>query len=111
MTREYVRRFLSSEVPSRSAEQCLYHVIPVPYEASVSYGEGTANGPEAILAASDQLELILSDGRAPENEEYSRMFRSNATENLKRLWSAFRLLRPVFLIWEVFPYFSAESIL
>ena len=36
MTREYVRRFLSSEVPSRSAEQCLYHVIPVPYEASVS---------------------------------------------------------------------------
>ena len=65
MTREYAHRFLSSEVPPRSAEQCLYHIIPVPYEASVSYGEGTANGPEAILAASDQLELILSDGRAP----------------------------------------------
>jgi agmatinase len=35
----------------------LFHVIPVPYEASVSYGRGTANGPAAILRASDQLEL------------------------------------------------------
>ena len=32
-------------------------VLPVPYEASVSYGGGTAAGPEAILKASAQVEL------------------------------------------------------
>jgi len=32
-------------------------VLPVPYEASVSYGGGTAKGPEAILRASTQVEL------------------------------------------------------
>lgn len=32
-------------------------VLPVPYEASVSYGAGTARGPEAILRASTQVEL------------------------------------------------------
>lgn len=58
MVQEYAHRFLASEVPPRPAEQCLFHVIPVPYEATVSYGGGTAAGPEAILAASDQLELF-----------------------------------------------------
>lgn len=32
-------------------------VLPLPYEASVSYGGGTASGPEAIIAASQQVEL------------------------------------------------------
>jgi agmatinase len=32
-------------------------VFPVPYEASVSYGGGTAAGPQAILKASAQVEL------------------------------------------------------
>jgi len=32
-------------------------VVPYGLEMSVSYGQGTAAGPEAILAASDQLEL------------------------------------------------------
>jgi len=32
-------------------------VLPVPYEATVSYGGGTARGPEAILRASAQVEL------------------------------------------------------
>ena len=32
-------------------------VLPVPYEATVSYGGGTARGPEAILSASTQVEL------------------------------------------------------
>lgn len=34
----------------------MFHVIPVPFEKSVSYGGGTANGPQAILKASQQLE-------------------------------------------------------
>ena len=33
-------------------------VIPVPWEVTVSYSAGTANGPEAILAASPQIDLF-----------------------------------------------------
>jgi agmatinase len=32
-------------------------ILPVPYEATVSYGGGTAHGPAAILKASTQVEL------------------------------------------------------
>ncbi|MBP5352113.1 MAG: agmatinase [Fibrobacterales bacterium] len=48
--------FLSSEYPQSAPEEALFHVIPAPLEATVSYGGGTAKGPAAILAASDQLE-------------------------------------------------------
>lgn len=50
-------RFLASELPDSSPGSCLFHVLPVPLEATVSYVGGTARGPEAILEASDQLEL------------------------------------------------------
>ncbi len=50
-------RFLQSELGPSDPGSALFHVIPVPFEASVSYGSGTALGPEAILEASDQLEL------------------------------------------------------
>src|SRR4051812_24043888 len=33
-------------------------LIPVPWEATTSYGAGTANGPEAILRASRQVDLF-----------------------------------------------------
>lgn len=52
-----MNRFLASELPEIAPEKSLFHVIPAPYEASVSYGGGTANGPQAILNASDQLEV------------------------------------------------------
>ena len=32
-------------------------IMPVPYEGTVSYGEGASRGPEAILRASEQIEL------------------------------------------------------
>ena len=32
-------------------------VLPIPFEATVSYGHGTANGPAAIITASQQVEL------------------------------------------------------
>lgn len=38
-------------------ERAAVAILPVPYEASVSYGGGTASGPEAILKASAQVEL------------------------------------------------------
>ena len=33
-------------------------LVPVPWEATVSYGSGTANGPAAILEASRQVDLL-----------------------------------------------------
>jgi len=34
------------------------HVLPVPFDATTSYRKGTARGPEAILAASRQVDLF-----------------------------------------------------
>lgn len=48
--------FLGSEIDQPVPEQAFFHVLPVPYEKSVSYGGGTALGPKAILKASWQLE-------------------------------------------------------
>lgn len=48
--------FLGSEIEQAIPEQAMFHVLPVPYEKSVSYGSGTALGPKAILKASWQLE-------------------------------------------------------
>ena len=53
--------FHGEDVPPSPPSKALFHVIPVPYEESVSYGTGTGEGPAAILAASTQLELY--DGR------------------------------------------------
>lgn len=49
--------FLAGEIDNIKPEDATFHVIPVPLEASVSYGGGTGAGPEAILEASTQLEL------------------------------------------------------
>ena len=54
--------FLGSEHAPAPADQAAFHVIPVPMELSVSYGVGAANGPAAILAASDQLEAYERGG-------------------------------------------------
>jgi agmatinase len=48
--------FLSSELSQVRPEKALFHVLPVPYEKTVSYGHGTAKGPAAIIEASNQLE-------------------------------------------------------
>lgn len=48
--------FLESELGRRAPQDCLFHVIPVALEQSVSYGSGTGAGPAAILHASQQLE-------------------------------------------------------
>ena len=39
-------------------EEARVVLIPVPWEATVSYGSGTADGPAAILAASRQVDLL-----------------------------------------------------
>ncbi|MDH5358236.1 MAG: agmatinase [Gammaproteobacteria bacterium] len=48
--------FMGSEIEQPEPQQAMFHVLPVPYENSVSYGGGTALGPRAILKASWQLE-------------------------------------------------------
>ena len=54
--------FHGDDVKPSKPENAFFHIIPVPYEKTVSYGEGTAKGPQAILDASCQLELY--DGKS-----------------------------------------------
>lgn len=56
--------FLASEYPPCPPESAAFHIIPVPLEASVSYGSGTCHGPRALLEASQQLEA-WENGLAP----------------------------------------------
>ncbi len=48
--------FLGSEIEQPAPEKAGFHIIPVPYERTVSYGGGTLKGPAAVLQASWQLE-------------------------------------------------------
>lgn len=48
--------FLGSEIEQCDMQSAQFSVLPVPYEYSVSYGQGTGLGPKAILEASHQLE-------------------------------------------------------
>ncbi|WP_120631932.1 agmatinase [Ruegeria sp. EL01] len=51
--------FLDSELTaSERSDNARFRVIPVPLERTVSYGSGTAKGPEAIIEASNELERI-----------------------------------------------------
>ena len=43
-------------------------LVPVPWEATVSYGTGTASGPAAILAASRQVDLLDRETGRPYRE-------------------------------------------
>ncbi len=48
--------FLGSELEQSTPQEAFFHLIPVPYERTVSYGGGTGKGPSAIMQASWQLE-------------------------------------------------------
>lgn len=41
-----------------TAEEARVVIIPVPYEATTSYGGGTSGGPEAVFEASKQIDLF-----------------------------------------------------
>lgn len=56
-----IEGFLASEYKPAAPEKALFWVIPVPLERSVSWGKGTAKGPDAILRASQELEAIDND--------------------------------------------------
>ncbi len=42
-------------------------IIPVPWEVTASFGKGTANGPNAVLDASSQLDFMIPGLRQPWN--------------------------------------------
>jgi len=50
--------FLDLPPPHADLASARYVVLPVPYEGTVTYGRGTADGPAAILEASEQVELF-----------------------------------------------------
>ncbi len=51
-------RFLEYELPPSEEASALFHIVSAPYEKTVSYGKGTANGPAAIISASQRLETF-----------------------------------------------------
>lgn len=59
--------FLGSVLAPVAPAEALFHIIPAPFEASVSYGTGTAQGPLELLKASWYLELY--DGYGVPAEE------------------------------------------
>ncbi len=51
------KQFLGNDVFSDNTENPRFYIIPVPYEGAVSYGHGTSLGPDALIEASQYLEL------------------------------------------------------
>ncbi|MEM8750314.1 MAG: agmatinase [Pseudomonadota bacterium] len=53
-------QFLDGELSASENDPATarFRIIPMPLERTVSYGSGTANGPQAILEASEQLERL-----------------------------------------------------
>lgn len=49
--------FLALEGPAATFEAARVLILPIPLEATVSWGAGTTEGPRAIIAASQQIEL------------------------------------------------------
>src|SRR5271155_5129441 len=52
------KNYFGLEEESSSPENSRVAIVPVPYEATTSYGKGTKNGPQAVLTASEQVELF-----------------------------------------------------
>jgi hypothetical protein len=49
--------FLGLDEEHSSYEHSAALILPIPYEGTVSYGQGTREGPRAIISASQQVEL------------------------------------------------------
>lgn len=51
-------RFLGLDPADSDPDRSKAVILPVPYEGTTTFGRGTANGPQAILEASQQVELF-----------------------------------------------------
>lgn len=61
MTASAPDNFLGLPAAESDYRTARFAVLPVPYDATTSYGVGTREGPRAILAASQQVELYDED--------------------------------------------------
>ena len=59
------RTFLPLDAATARDPHAPYAVLPLPYERTVSYGRGTADGPGAILDASQQVEDFDEEFQEP----------------------------------------------
>ncbi len=57
----YPENFLALDRELSGYENSRVAVLPIPYDATVSYGTGARNGPRAIIAASSQVETYDID--------------------------------------------------
>lgn len=64
--------FLGSEIEQPKPQDAFFHIIPMPYEETVSYGGGTGKGPASIIEASWQLETYDSFSSPCELGIYTR---------------------------------------
>ncbi|KPA16733.1 agmatinase [Candidatus Magnetomorum sp. HK-1] len=78
-------RFLESELGKMPPEDCIFHIISAGYERSVTYGTGTKHGPEAIIKASQLLELFDGETIPADKGIYTHpplIFGQSSEENL-----------------------------
>ena len=50
--------FLDLDPQFRAYQSSRFVILPIPYQGTVTYGTGTADGPSAIIQASTQVELF-----------------------------------------------------
>jgi len=62
--------FLGLDEETSALENAAVIVLPIPYEATVSYSGGTKNGPRAIINASMQVELYDREFKREYGAEY-----------------------------------------
>lgn len=60
-----LNHFLNIDKKTAADPSTPYVVLPVPYERTVSYGQGTADGPAAILQASREVEDFDEELKTP----------------------------------------------
>jgi agmatinase len=70
-------------LPHSEAEAALV-LVPVPFEATTSYGGGTARGPEAILGASRQVDLFDVETGRPYEKGFHLVAAPDEIERLGR---------------------------
>ena len=78
-----MKAFLESEFAPVAKHEAGFHVIPAPMELSVSYGGGTRRGPQAIIAASQQLEADIYGYRPGDFGIHTRNPIARKTKNVE----------------------------
>ena len=75
--------FLELDIEPATFERALFHILSVPLEKSVTYGSGAANGPQAILQASLQLEAFNGQDIPAEDGIYTHPPVKCVADNIK----------------------------